>query len=284
MGSITITHTEAKIPVIDFSAQVLKPGTISWLEACKKVCDALEDYGCFVATVSDADYSLELHNTIFGSLDDLFAFPKEMKLRNTYEKPFRGYHSPNSVHEGLGIDDPTNPEATHKFTKLFWPHGNEHFCETANSYAKLVTGIDETVTRMIFEHYGVDKYCESHIGSTDYVLRLHKYNAADKEKTHKALPEHTDLNLTTIIHQNHVNGLEVKTKNGDQWIGVTMRENEARYSLLLSTFHNGIITVPEELIDDEHPLKYKALNHLEYLQSQLAQATSRVCVKNFCGI
>lgn len=125
--STTITCTEAKIPVIDFSGEDLKPGTSSWLEACKKVCNALEDYGCFVATVSDADYSLELHNTIFGSLDDLFGFPKEMKLRNTYEKPFRGYHSPNSVHEGLGIDDPTNPEAIHKFTKLFWPHGNDHF-------------------------------------------------------------------------------------------------------------------------------------------------------------
>ncbi|KAL6221439.1 hypothetical protein ACLB2K_009190 [Fragaria x ananassa] len=311
MGSIP--NTEAKIPVIDFSGDNLKPGTSSWLEACNKVCNALEDYSCFVATLSDAD-CLELHNSIFGSLDDLFDFPKEIKLQNTYQKPFRGYHSPNSIHEGLGIDDPTDPEATHKFTKLFWPDGNHRFCETANSYAKLVTGLDQTVTRMIFDHYGVYKYCESHIGSTDYVLRLHKYNAADKEKTHKALPEHTDLNLTTIIHQNHVNGLEVKTKHGDQWIGfdaspnsfifmtgdgfqvwsneriqpclhrVTMSENAVRYSVLLSTFHNGIVTVPEELIDDEHPLKYKPLNHLEYLASQLAQPTSRVCVKNFCGL
>ncbi|XP_050383498.1 probable 2-oxoglutarate-dependent dioxygenase AOP1 [Argentina anserina] len=308
-----MSNTEAKIPVIDFSGDDLKPGTNSWLQACNRVCNALEDYGCFVATLSGAD-CLELHNTIFGSLDDLFDFPKENKLKNTYKKPFRGYHSPNPVHEGLGIDDPTDPEATHQFTKLFWPHGNHHFGETANSYAKLVTGLDQTVTRMIFEHYGVEKYCESHIGSTDYVLRLHKYNAADKEKTHKALPEHTDLNLTTIIHQNHVNGLEVKTKHGEQWIGfdaspnsfifmtgdgfqvwsndriqpclhrVTMSANAVRYSVLLSTFHNGIITVPEELIDDEHPLKYKPLNHQDYLASQLALPTSRVCVKNFCGL
>ncbi|XP_004308478.1 PREDICTED: 2-oxoglutarate-dependent dioxygenase AOP3-like [Fragaria vesca subsp. vesca] len=167
---------------------------------------------------------------------------------------------------------------------------------------------------MIFEHYGVEKYhWESHIGSADNVLRLQKYNAAEEEKSHVGIPEHTDMDLNTIIYQNHVNGLEVKTKHGDQWIGfdaspnsfifmtgdafqvwsndriqaclhrVKKSEDAVRYSVLLFTFHNGIITVPKELIDEEHPLKYKPLNNHEYLASRVGQ-TSRASIKEFCGL
>lgn len=96
------------------------------------------------------------------------------------------------------------------------------YSETADSYAKLVVGIDQMITRMIFDYYGAPKYAETvHIGSTDYVLRLHKYDEPKETSflgNQMALPEHTDMNLTTIIHQNHVNGLEVRTKDGE-WVG-----------------------------------------------------------------
>ncbi|VVA22318.1 PREDICTED: probable [Prunus dulcis] len=318
MGVTGRNTQEAKIPVVDFSKIINNTSSTTsssccWAEARAQVCQALEEYGCFVATLSDAD--ADEYNKIFGNLDELFGFPKEIKLQNTYDKPFRGYHSPNDVHEGLGIDDPTNPQAIHNFANLFWPSGNHpNFSESADGYAEVVVRLDETLTRMIFEHYGVDnKLCESHIGATDYVLRLHKYDGAGAAgKEHMALPEHTDMNLTTIIHQNHVNGLEVKIANGE-WVPfdaspnsfifmtgdgfqvwsndrikpcvhrVMMRDKEVRYSVLLSTFHSGTISVPEELIDDQHPLRYKPLNHLQYLASQLGQ-NYRVCVNNFCGL
>lgn len=211
-----------KIPVVDFSIDddELEQGTSSWVSTTKAVCHALEEYGCFVATLSVSDEaSSELLNAMFGALDELFGFPKEIKLQNTYDKPFRGYHSPNAVHEGLGIDNPTNPQQIHHFSNLFWPKGNHNFCETAFSYAKLVTRLDQMVTRMIFQHYGVGtEYCDAHIESTDYVLRLHKYKEPQTTETHNALPEHSDMNLTTIIHQNQVNGLEIRTEDGE-WLG-----------------------------------------------------------------
>ncbi|PON46691.1 Oxoglutarate/iron-dependent dioxygenase [Parasponia andersonii] len=129
-----------------------------------------------------------------------------------------------------------------------------------------------------------------------------------------ALPEHADMNLTTIIHQNHVKGLEVKTQDG-QWLAfdaspssfvfmtgdafqvwsndrikpcthrVVMNgeEGAVRYSVLLSTFYNGTVNVAQELVDEQHPLRYKPLNHLQYLSSQLGQR-SRVCLQSFCAL
>lgn len=124
MGVTGRNTQEAKIPVVDFSKIINNTGSSCWVEACAQVCQALEEYGCFVATLSDGDADADEYNKIFGSLDELFGFPKEIKLQNTYDKPFRGYHSPNDVHEGLGIDDPTNPQAIHNFANLFWPNGN----------------------------------------------------------------------------------------------------------------------------------------------------------------
>lgn len=120
---------QAKIPVIDFSdLQGLKKSETAsnWVSVSKEVCHALEEYGCFVVTLQDKD-CLELHHKIFDSLDELFNFPKQVKVENKYDKPFRGYHSPFPFHEGFGIDDAINPESTRNFTTLFWPNGNNHF-------------------------------------------------------------------------------------------------------------------------------------------------------------
>ncbi|KAK9949123.1 hypothetical protein M0R45_004663 [Rubus argutus] len=111
---------------------------IIWLSVLRQVCNALEDqFGCFTATLSNK-ITLELHNTVFGAVNELF------------EKwPFCGHFKTNSVHEGLGIYDPTNPEEIHKFSYLFWPDGNHQFCDGVHLYAKVMKELDQAVTRMV---------------------------------------------------------------------------------------------------------------------------------------
>lgn len=46
---------------------------------------------------------------------------------------------------------------------------------------------------------------------------------------------------------------------------VTMRGSRTRISVALFTFCKGVIHVPDELIDEEHPLHYKPFNHREFL-------------------
>ena len=50
---------------------------------------------------------------------------------------------------------------------------------------------------------------------------------------------------------------------------VLLAENfETRYSLWLFSHNNKTICVPEELVDEEHPLHYKPLNLRDYAQEQ----------------
>ncbi|GMY32838.1 2-oxoglutarate-dependent dioxygenase AOP3-like [Fagus crenata] len=210
-----IQSTQAKnIPVLDFSNLYLKPDTSSWLSASKNVCRALEEYGCFVAELGNK-VPIELHYTILSAVGGLFDFPIETKMKVTYERPFPGYSSTTHC-ERLVIDN--SDEVTQNLTNIFWPNGNDHFRESANSFVKLIAELDEMVTRMVFERYGVEKYYDSHMESTTHTLAILKYAEPHKTGTNEGLPNHTDKHFTSILHQNGVKGLEIKTKDGE-WIG-----------------------------------------------------------------
>lgn len=73
------------------------------------------------------------------------------------------------------------------------------------------------VKRMVFERYGVKKYYDSHVASATYFLRLMKYRAPEMNETNQGCHVHTDKSFMTILHQNQVDGLELKTKDGE-WI------------------------------------------------------------------
>lgn len=75
------------------------------------------------------------------------------------------------------------------------------------------------VVRMMFESYGLMKYYEEYIGSTNYLLRLLSHKAPEQVEPQLGFVSHTDKSFTTVLHQNHVNGLVVETKDGD-WIDV----------------------------------------------------------------
>lgn len=80
---------------------------------------------------------------------------------------------------------------------------------------------------MLFENYGVEKYYDSHMDLTTRSLGFLKYKERDidddddHQKTGwsrtEGLPSHADKHFTSILHQNRVKGLEIKTNDGE-WI------------------------------------------------------------------
>ncbi|KDP37378.1 hypothetical protein JCGZ_06832 [Jatropha curcas] len=150
------------------------------------------------------------------------------------------------------------------------------------------------VVKMIFDGYGMEKYYQSHMESTAYFSRLVNYIVPqqNENETKLGLYPHTDKSFLTILHQNDVNGLEIQTKNGE-WVDVdlssfsnflvmagegimgwsnnridacdhrvTINSKEKRLSIGLFSYVKGIIKVPEEFVDEEHPLMYKPLDHI----------------------
>ncbi|KAI3418995.1 uncharacterized protein J3R85_013503 [Psidium guajava] len=192
----------------------------------EQVCHGLQEFGCFVALYDGVP--TELDSAIFKAADELFSLPTEIKSQNVSDKPYHGYVGQVSLiplHEGLGIDNVTDPEEVGRFTKLMWPDGNDHFRTVAYTYSMKVAELDHMVVRMIFENYSVEKHYDSHVASTNYLLRFLKYRAPEtSDQGDNAIPRHTDKTFLSILHQNRINGLEIKTKEGE-WIGFDLPPN-----------------------------------------------------------
>jgi len=305
-----------KLPIIDFTKENLKPGTSSWLETCKDVTDALEDYGCFIAVCDNV--SIELHNEIFVALQDLFDLPTQTKVQNKSNIPLYGYVGQIPLvplYESMGIGYANTQEGVQNFTNLMWPLGNDHFGKTMLTFAKLIAELEQTVVRMVFGSYGLEKYYDSHVRSATYLSRVMKYRAPEKNETNMGFVAHTDKSFMTILHQNQINGLEIKAKDG-QWFSVelfpssfvvmagdaamawsnnrihsplhrvTMNEKKTRYSTAQFSFMEGMIQTAEELVDEEHPLQFKPFDHLEYLKFFSMEENRRLesALRTYCGV
>lgn len=77
------------------------------------------------------------------------------------------------------------------------------------------------VVKMIFKSYGVEKYHDSHAKSATYLCRAMKYKTPDKDQSNMGFVSHTDKDFVTILHQNQVNGLEIKARDGE-WFSVEL--------------------------------------------------------------
>ncbi|KAK2651421.1 hypothetical protein Ddye_011277 [Dipteronia dyeriana] len=312
------SETPVRLPVIDFSKPDLKPGSPEWDFVRAEVRQALKEFGCFEAKSDKVP--VQTRKGIFGALEELFELPLETKLRNRSEMPFHGYvgqYPDVPLFESMGIDDANIMENVNSLTNNLWPQGNQTFSKTIQSFSEILSELDGTIRRMVLESFGLEKYMDEHMNSTNYLLRVMKYKGPQTSETKIGLNAHTDNSVVTILLQNQVEGLEVQTKDG-QWINVKpsldsfiamigdslhawtngrlysayhrvmMTGEVARYSAGLFSIPKGgyIIKAPEELVDEEHPLLFKPFDHVEFIRFFYTEAAQRVqsTLKTYCGV
>ena len=65
-----------------------------------------------------------------------------------------------------------------------------------------------------------------------------------------------------------------------------MKQNKVRYSVGLFTLIKEIVHVPEELVDDDHPLRYKPFDHFEFLRFYVSEEAKNFenRIRAFSGI
>ncbi|OMO73628.1 Oxoglutarate/iron-dependent dioxygenase [Corchorus olitorius] len=307
----------AKVPVINFSNQDLNPGTLEWDLVKLQVRQALHEYGCFEASF---DKIMEVRKPLFGAMEELFDLPFQTKQLCVSDRPFRGYNGLRvGLHENILIDDANVAEnIEQRLTKILWPQGNSNFSKTLFSFSELASGLEKKIRRMILESFGVEKYTDELIDSTNYMLRLMKYEGQPQSNKNEPALRGRSSNMVALLYQNEVNGLEIQTKHGE-WISVKpspdsfivmtgdslsvwlngrlssanyrvmMTENKARYCAgLFSTPKGGYqVKIPEELVDKENPLMFKPFDYEEFMDvyaSQVAKGDLSAGIKAYCTI
>ncbi|KAK6125157.1 hypothetical protein DH2020_041098 [Rehmannia glutinosa] len=227
--------------------------------------------------------------------------------------------------EYLGFEDGGTFQAANNFTSLMWPDGHHKFCETIYSYCKLLLELDHTVMKMVTSSYNLEKYYDPLIQSSFYMTRVMKYHSPGENKSDIGILPHKDKNFIAVIGTNEIKGLQIETRDGDwidfepspgkfivivgealmvrcfnsfiiitAWSNgriycplhkVTAIGSKEKYSIGLFSFIRGVLEVPDELVDDEYPLKFKPFSNLEFLKYCVnGGPTAGGAIQAYCGI
>ncbi|KAK1434089.1 hypothetical protein QVD17_11007 [Tagetes erecta] len=308
-----------QLPMVDFSKlNKQNPDDLIWENAKTKALEALQEYGCFEATFDQI--TPELQNTFFDELGHLFDLPLETKQRNTSEREFHGYIGQipfMPLYESMGIDTPYIQEKVESFTNIMWPQGNPKFSNSIQTYSKKLLELDRMVKKMVFEGLNLKKYLKEHLETTNYHLKVMKYRAAEPTESTMGLGSHADTSILTILQQNGVQGLDIRTKDGE-WITVNVSPNSFVVMVgesfnvlsngrLHAPFHRvvmnakktrlsvglfslpkvgTIVKPPKEMVDNEHPLLFKPFDYGEFMDYFCMAGVKEDVygLKTYCGL
>ncbi|XP_010499297.1 PREDICTED: probable 2-oxoglutarate-dependent dioxygenase AOP1 [Camelina sativa] len=317
------TQVPLSLPIIDFSSPDLKPETPEWDLVRSQVRKALEEYGCFEALFDGA--SMELRKVkLLEASKEVFDLPLETKQSTKTNIHYEGYLTLPIVpsQEGMGFYGVDNPNVVNDLTHKLWPQGNTFVSKNVQSFAEKLIELSLKVRTMTLESFGLEKYMEEHLNSANKHFQILKYKGLSDDDTKSKIGfyPHIDRHFLTILSQNDdVDGLEIKTKDGKEWIKVKPSQaasfivmagaslhvllnggifppihrvittgKKDRYSAGLFTIpkEGVIINAPEEMVDDEHPRLYKPFDFWGFLKfSNLPNARKDISdLTTYCAL
>lgn len=303
---------ELDLPVIDLAALHWKSKAESDEqqvrrsdEELQKLRDACQQWGFF--HVINHGINPTLIETVDSIARDMFSLPTDIKEKAILPTSFTGYIRPEiramgkeSVPESMLLP---NDHILHHVSSKLWPQGNHKFCEHIQEYKSELTELSHEILKLIISSLGGDvskHYRSAPFENCDFKIRMNFYhNNKNLEATtedHQIFSQaHTDIGCLTILYQDDVGGLQIRTKEGEwvntkplpgsfavnigdclqMWSNCRYRSAEhrvvyggckvRRLSIALFMFvqDEAEICAPQELIDDKSPRVYRAFTFKE---------------------
>lgn len=311
------------IPHINLTGDpnTLNPTTQQWNLASKTMRNALETYGCFL--VDYGDISGELRQQMFASMQSLFSLPPDStkqavdKLPSSITARYNPGQNPDALlDQALGVVDAHDPITARTITELLWPDGNDSFCETVKMVSRKMRELVDILMKMICHSYGIDTHCEQLLENAEAFLHMIKYAAPMTDEPTLGTAKHVDASFLTVLFQNDVDGLVVKTKDGG-WVPVNPTGNMTfvvQTGLSFKALSNArvhvplhevlisgedvrltcafflhpkpevMVETPSEVVDEEHPLIFKPFNFGEFYKFFRGRLALEDSLDVFAGI
>ncbi|XP_057855357.2 2-oxoglutarate-dependent dioxygenase AOP3 isoform X1 [Cryptomeria japonica] len=297
---------EAELPVIDISVlqSELKEGDPDLQRLCNQVKEAAQQWGAF--RVVNHGVEQELLNTVDSVSRGLFSLPPQVKERAVC-LPFDGYSKGVGLSSGEAICFPAvlASDSIQQYAQKLWPQGNPEFCDSLRTYSSKLADLTNSLIKLILEGLQLSKHFEIDFVECEALLRLNYFSLCEKSSGANdiLLKEHTDLGVMTILYNDQVAGLEMRSKQGE-WFTVKPLagsftviiasalkiwsndrcwsvEHRVAYEgkgprLSIGFFWNFLkekeVRVPEELIDEHYPHHYKTFLFKDYRNARVQEA------------
>ncbi|RDY07898.1 Gibberellin 20-oxidase-like protein, partial [Mucuna pruriens] len=307
-----------ELPILDIS-QPLQPSSLTSLsKACK-------DWGFF--HIINHGISKDLCSQIQSLSKHLFSLPSDTKLRLgpfSTIKSYTPFFIASPFFESLRINGPNFYLSAKSSEDILFDKHNSKFSETLQEYCSKMADLSEKILKLVLMSLedGFGKlFYDSEFNKCHGYLRINNYSAPESvEDQVEGLGMHTDMSCITILYQDEIGGLQVRSNEGE-WVDicpseetlvvnigdmlqawsndklrssehkVVLKQHLNRFSLAFFWCFEDekVVKAPHEVVGEGNKRKYKPFVCSEYLKFRENNQRGRFekvgyTVKDFAGI
>ncbi|KAI4355067.1 hypothetical protein L6164_003879 [Bauhinia variegata] len=307
-----------ELPILDISQKFEQSSLSSLAKACK-------DWGFF--HVVNHGISKDLCSQLHSLSKYLFSLPSDTKLKLGPFSSIKSY-TPHFIaspfFESLRVNGPNFYDAAQSSADILFEQQNSKFSETLQEYGSKMTELSEKILRLVLMSLGdgfEKKFYESEFNKCKGYLRINNYSAPESSEDQvEGLGMHTDMSCITILYQDEIGGLQMRSKEG-KWIDIRPSEGTLLVNIgdMLQAWSNDklrssehrvvlkqplnrfslaffwcfedekVISAPDEMVGEGKKRLYKPFVSLDYLQFRENNEKGRFekvghTVRDFAGI
>ncbi|KAM4105184.1 hypothetical protein ACJW30_06G213600 [Castanea mollissima] len=211
------SQTSVELPILDIS-QPLNPSFLSSLaEACKT-------WGFF--HIINHGISKDLFSKLYLLSNDLFNLPSDTKLKVgpfSSIKTYTPHFIASPYFESLRVSGPNFLDSAQSSANALFVQQNSEFSEILQEYGRKMEELSKNIIKVLLmslkDGFGKKDY-ESEFKNCHGYMRINNYSPPESlEVEVEGLGMHTDMSCVTIVYQDEIGGLQVKSKEG-KWMDI----------------------------------------------------------------
>ncbi|KAK7340254.1 hypothetical protein VNO77_20953 [Canavalia gladiata] len=313
------SKSHADIPILDIS-QPLQASSMSSLSKASK------DWGFF--HIINHGISKDLCSQLQSLSKHLFSLPSDTKLRigpfsslNSYTPHFIA----SPFFESLRVNGPNFYVSANSSAEILFDKQDSKFSVMLEEYANKMEELSKKILKLVLMGLGdgiEKKFYDSEFNKCQGYLRINNYSAPEsvEDEVVEGLGMHTDMSCITILYQDEIGGLQVRSNEGEwidilpsegtlvvnigdmlqAWSNDKLRSSEHRVVLKhhLNRFSlaffwcfedDKVVLAPDEVVGEGNKRKYKPFVCLDYLKFRENNERGRFdkvgfTVRDFAGI
>ncbi|XXG86284.1 hypothetical protein AAC387_Pa11g1206 [Persea americana] len=253
------SQTSVQLPLLDIS-QPLHPSTLSSLyQACK-------EWGFF--HITNHGISMDFYNKLYSHSQNLFTLPSDSKNKLGPSTPIKTY-TPHFIaspfFESLRVSGPNFFSSAKSSADILFDPPKPEFCDILREYGSKMMELSKRIAMILLMSLGEDfdkKYFETEFIKCHGYLRIINYTPPEivKDREVEGLGMHTDMSCVTILYQDEIGGLQVRSKEGE-WMDIEPCEGTLVVNIgdMLQAWSNGRLRSSEHRVVFKRPVNRLSL-------------------------
>ncbi|PON43033.1 Oxoglutarate/iron-dependent dioxygenase [Parasponia andersonii] len=211
------SKTSVKLHILDISKPELQTSSLSSLaQTCKT-------WGFF--HIINHGISKDLYSKICSMSNDLFSLASETKLKLgpfSSSKTYTPHFLASPFFESLRVSGPNFFASAQSSADVLFEQQSSLFSEMLQEYGTKMAELSKKITEILLMSLGdgFKKY-ESEFKNCQGYMRINNYSAPQNlEDEVEGLGMHTDMSCVTILYQDQIGGLQVRSEEG-KWMDIS---------------------------------------------------------------